>query len=318
MYTAYNKRVIPVALVAFGAALWGTDALFRRGLALELPAGVVVMWEHVFLVILTIPYLIRFWRKKGQLSRTDWVALVIIGVGASAVATMLFTASFRYGDPTTPLLLQKLQPLVAIAGAAIILNERLLKRYWAYFAAAVGGAYLISFGNPLSVSVSQLAPALLALGAAILWGLGTVLGRLETRVLDFGSLTAARFAIGLPAAVIIVVLQGDWPSAVSVGTADLGALLLLSLIPGLLALLVYYRGLSGTPASTATLAELAFPLTAILIGVIVFDAIPTWSQWLGIILVASTITVMSTIGRRGDTEQLGVVDEAPAMAESGS
>ena len=38
-------------LVALGAGLWGTDALFRRGLALELPASTVVFWEHLILCV---------------------------------------------------------------------------------------------------------------------------------------------------------------------------------------------------------------------------------------------------------------------------
>lgn len=275
-----------------------------------------MLWEHLFLVVLTSPFLVRFWRKRSELQIGDWISLIVIGVGASAVATMLFTAAFRYGDPTTPLLLQKLQPLVVLGAAALILGERLLARYWSYFAAAVGGAYLITFANPFSISVSQAAPALLALGAAALWGLGTVLGRRETRVLDFGSLTAARFAIGLPAAFVITAVRGEIPAATSTTASEIGALFLLSLVPGLIAMMVYYRGLAGTPASSATLAELAFPLTAIIIGVLVFDAAPTWSQWLGIAIVAGTITMMGLMSRR-DPGALGVVSDGTVLVDAG-
>jgi drug/metabolite transporter (DMT)-like permease len=55
-------------------------------------------------------------------SRFDVVALLVIGIGASAVATMLFTQAFAYGNPTTPLLLQKLQPIIAILGAYVLLS----------------------------------------------------------------------------------------------------------------------------------------------------------------------------------------------------
>jgi hypothetical protein len=41
-------------LVAAAAALWGSDALFRRGLALELPSSTVVVYEHAILVVLTL------------------------------------------------------------------------------------------------------------------------------------------------------------------------------------------------------------------------------------------------------------------------
>ena len=48
-----------LALVALAAALWGTDGIFRRGLALELPAGTVVFWEHLILVLMTIGALVK-------------------------------------------------------------------------------------------------------------------------------------------------------------------------------------------------------------------------------------------------------------------
>ena len=40
---ARTGAVPGVALVGLAAALWGTDGLFRRGLALELPAATVVI-----------------------------------------------------------------------------------------------------------------------------------------------------------------------------------------------------------------------------------------------------------------------------------
>jgi DME family drug/metabolite transporter len=78
-------------LVAAGAALWGTDGLFRRGLALELPAPVVVFWEHLILVAITVPLLVRFIRNRPRLTGQDMSALLFVGAGASAVATILFT-----------------------------------------------------------------------------------------------------------------------------------------------------------------------------------------------------------------------------------
>ena len=135
-------------LVAAGAALWGTDGLFRRTLAFELPAPVVVFWEHLILVAVTLPLLIKVLRRRPQLTGKDLTALLFVGAGASAVATILFTQAFTYGDPTTPLLIQKIQPVIAVLGAYLLLGERLLPRYGWYFVFAVSGAYLISFPDP--------------------------------------------------------------------------------------------------------------------------------------------------------------------------
>ena len=299
------QRKTGIGLVAVAAALWGTDALFRRGLALELPAATVVFFEHIVLVALTIPWLIRSRSKVAKLGPGDWVALVLIGAGASATATILFTMAFSYGDPNTPLLLQKLQPLVAVLGARLLLGEALLSRYWIFLVAGLGGAYLVAFPDPLQVSVSQLAPALLAVGAAGLWGLGTVLGRRLSARLEFRELTAWRFAIGMPVAGLIWLLQASGPVGLSSGQ-DFLAILVLALVPGLGAMLLYYRGLSRTPASAATLAELTFPVSAALVNYLAFGALLTWSQWAGMLLLAGAITLMSVLGAR-DPKQVGVV-----------
>lgn len=303
-------------LVAIGAALWGTDALFRWALAFDLPAAVVVFWEHVILVIATIPWLVRFLRNRPTLTSKDLAAILFVGAGASAVATILFTQAFTYGDPTTPLLLQKLQPVIAIFGAYLLLGERLLPRFGWYFLSAVIGGWLISFSDPLDVSIGEAAPALLALGAAALWAMGTVLGRHLTHKIHPHDLTAVRFAVGLPTAWIILMARGETAIAMDVSFADVWALVLLALVPGLAALMIYYRGLSRTPASSATLAELAFPLTAIFVNWIRFDAAPNLTQWLGIVLLSGTIIVMSRASREGP-EAVGVRELEPVEATSG-
>ncbi|HZA40127.1 MAG TPA: EamA family transporter [Actinomycetota bacterium] len=304
--------------IAIAAATWGSEGFFRRRLALELPSGTIVMVEHLILVLLTLPWLIRALPITKSFSRRDWISLVLIGAGASALATVLFTQAFAYGDPTTPLLLQKLQPLFAIIGAALLLGERVLPRFGLYFIAAVGGAWLITFPEPTNVSVSAFTPAAFALGAAGLWGLGTVLGRHLTTKMEFAPLTALRFAVGLPATILIVVVQDQGEAISTIGGKDAFALLLLALVPGLLALMLYYRGLRETPASAATLAELAFPLSAITINYIAFEEQLVRSQWVGVVVLSLAIVAMGLAATRG-SRALGVnlpptVRDEPAHA----
>jgi drug/metabolite transporter (DMT)-like permease len=283
-------------LVALAAALWGTDALFRRGLALELPATTVVFYEHLILATLTLPVLRRIpWDRLT--SRDRW-CLLLIGGGASALATVMFTAAFRFGDPNTPLLLQKLQPLVAIVGARVLLGEVLRPRFAWYVGAGVAGGWLITFPDPLSVQAEHLAAGALAAGAAALWAMGTVLGRRMTTRLSPHELTAARFGIGLPVALVLLVAIDGPAQLTAVRVSDLPPLVLLALIPGLLALRLYYRGLRDTPASAATLAELTFPAAALAVNYVAFGATITLSQTVGVLVLSGTLVTMSWAGRR--------------------
>jgi drug/metabolite transporter (DMT)-like permease len=278
--------------VALAAALWGTDALLRQPLAGALPATTVVFWEHVIIVLTLVPWFpsaARAWRAARWRDRS---ALVMIGAGASAVATVLFTEALRLGDPITPLVLQKLQPLIAIGAAAILLGERPRPRFAAYAIPALAGAWLMTFPDPLRVHAYALYPALLALSAAALWALGTVFGRLvssgETEI-SSTDLTSLRFVIGLPAAALVLLARGD---PVAVNGSQLGVLVALAWIPGLLGLALYYLGLRRSAASRASLAELTFPVTATIIGVTVLGARLVATQWLGLAVVVVAVTAL--------------------------
>ncbi|CAA9511028.1 MAG: Permease of the drug/metabolite transporter (DMT) superfamily [uncultured Rubrobacteraceae bacterium] len=77
-----------------------------------------------------------------------------------------------------------------------------------------------------------------------------------------------------------------------------GRLLLLALIPGLLGLLLFYRGLSTTRASHATLAELAFPATAVALNWVVLGVGVNAGQVVGFILLLSAIYALGRLAGR--------------------
>ncbi|MGZ8176814.1 DMT family transporter [Williamsia sp. SKLECPSW1] len=280
-------------LVAVSAALWGLDGLLRKPLASDLAAGTVVLWEHIIPIVVLAPFLPSAVRAFLRLGLRDKAAVILIGVGASAVATALFTRAFtiagRDGDFITPLVLQKLQPVMAIALAVILLGERLRPRYALYVVPALVGTWLLAFADPLHLRVTEVEPALLALGAAALWAAGTVLGRLVSPSVSPRELTTLRLGFGTIGAFAVVGVTG---APVLPAWGDAVGLVLLALIPGLLALALYYRALQSTPASRATLAELAFPATAATVGALLLGTSLTWSQWTGLAVVAATVTAM--------------------------
>jgi drug/metabolite transporter (DMT)-like permease len=134
-----------------------------------------------------------------------------------------------------------------------------------------------------------------ASGAAVLWGLGTVLGRYLSRELEFQHVLSLRFFFGLLASALALLVMNQ--PAYSNGH-DSVLILYLALVTGLLALGLYYYGLQRTPAMVASVAELTYPAVAIIAGIYAFDQHLRWSQWLGVALILGSVTLLPLQRRR--------------------
>jgi drug/metabolite transporter (DMT)-like permease len=248
-------------LVALGASLWGTDTIFRRSLTASLSSTHIVLLEHLILsVVLAIPV----WSMRSEwlaLKPKQWGALLGIAWGGSALGTICFTQAIRIGNPTTAILLQKSQPIFAALLAWLLLREPLGRRFWICLIAALVGAYVVNFGLAAPGSGIESETALLALAAAALWGGSTVLGRFLLKSISFVALTGLRILLATP---LLLALNGV--PAVSLNSRQVFSLAMLALIPGLLALLIYYRGLRNARASRAAIAELSFAATATILN----------------------------------------------------
>ncbi len=305
-----NGGYASVLLIAVGAAMWGTDGILRVPLLEVAVPSQIVLLEHLVLLLYSVPAVVLGWRFFSGLGAAQWVALLVIGWGGSALATLLFTTAFDVGNPTVVILLQKTQPLFAIALAAILLRERLGWAYWPCFAVAMVGAYMISFGNlgPFTaLGSAELLPAALALGAALLWGSSTVLGRLVLKDVPFYALTGARLLLAVPLLAGIVAAQSSVGGLAAGFASEPGRVILLALIPGLLALLLYYRGLTGTRASYATLAELAFPATAVVLNWTFLGVGVSANQILGFVLLWGAVFMLGYLNAKAPDPSAPVI-----------
>jgi drug/metabolite transporter, DME family len=273
-----NVDRFSVVLVAVAATLWASDAYFRNQLVQHLTPTQIVVAEDALITLFLLPVLVRSWRELRKLGPRGWLAVGLIAVGAQSLATILFTASFSYHIYAETFVLQQTQPLIAIVLAWIVLGERRRPWFWPAAAVALVAVYLVVFAQdpkaPISALQSgRLEAGLLALGAAALWASGTVLGRFALGSINFWSMTSLRFTLALPVLVVIVLVQYGAAGFSHYAVSDfVPNLLAIALVPGLLALLLYYRALSRTPASLATIAEMAYPVAATLIA----SAPPPW------------------------------------------
>lgn len=300
-------------LIAVAASFWGFSSLLREPLSKQLPALTVVFAEHLVLVVLVSPWIVAAVRALVRSSGRTKLGVLVIGAGSSALATTMFTAAFRLGDPITPQVLQKLQPLLAILLAAVLLRERVTKRFPLFAVPAVVGAWLLAFPEPLGVGVQSLASAALAVSAAGLWAAGTVLGRMVSAELSFVHVTTLRFTVGLVALAAFALIRG---TPVGVPADLVPRLVLLALVPGLLALVLYYLALRRTPASRATLAELTFPVTAAAVGTTLLDGRLDPSQWFGFAVVLASVVLLALHEARARHPAVDVADRAEVALRS--
>ncbi len=285
-----------IVLVILGSVLWGTDSLFRRPLTQQLSPITIVLLEHAILVLVLMPLLLRARREVSKLKAKDWVALIFIAIGGSVAATALFTYAIKYGNPSVTVLLQKTQPCFTILLARWLLAERPSSLFWILLPPALTGAYLVAAPDwraGFSLNPGQPSCIIAAVAASCLWGASTVFGRYIVARLQVLTLTGLRFAIALPVLLILYWVQTPANRQVPSTVPSVSAIAAMALIPGLAALVCYYRGLLSTIASHASLGELAFPLTAVTANWFVLGIALAPSQILGGLLLVSSVTALT-------------------------
>lgn len=304
MIAAMSLRTYAPFLVLFAAMLWATDAPFRIHLTQELSSNFIVLGEHFIDLLFVLPLLAWGWRDLKKLSWKEWLAVGFIAIGGSALGSIAFTQAFHYVNPSVAILLQKLQPLIAISLAALILKEPLKARFWVWAFLALFGAYLISFPN----LVPQLYPGetfnpnvmgvVLALTAAFFWGASTVFGRFVLQKIDFKMMTALRFSTAFVFLLFLNAWQGTFPAAGQLTGTDVLFIAIIAVVSGVVSLFIYYRGLQFTEASVATLAELGFPMAAIFVNwLFIPNSALVPMQFVGVAILLAAIWGLSSYNK---------------------
>lgn len=303
-------------LVALGAALWSLDSIFRARLIGSYSPFLIVFLSQSVCAVFVLPALAWNWRRLLALSLRDWLAFLYLAVAGNILAMAAFTFAFAHASSySVPILIQKVQPFVTTTMAVIFLRERLPRAFFPCLAGAVVGSVLLSYRG---LDFSSLEPEDLkavgfALVAAFLWATGTVVGRFTSLRHSHWLVTGLRYGISI---LLILLALPFWGGIVAAQgarvLADLPNFLGMALVPGLLALSIYYRGLQATRASVACLLELAYPLAAVLVNWLVLGKALTALQLCGaLVLVASAAALSLHLARDAEGAPALPVEELP-------
>lgn len=264
-----------ILFIVLACVLWGVDTLIRYPLVERgLHPVSIVFYEHVVLTLIFSLSLVTGIKRMGDLRLSDVLSFFVVGGLGSAIATVAFTESFIYLNPSLVILLQKMQPVVAIILASLILKEQIEKKFLIWASICLLGGILVSspdivrlynlLTNDFNVVVSDGAIRGYGLVAISIlgWGSATVFGkRLSMTGFDTKTILGGRFLVGF--LVLVPFVQWDQKMILPEGH-DYVRILVMVLISGALAMYLYYQGLKRLPAKTTAIAEMFFPFFAII------------------------------------------------------
>ena len=287
-------RLAPLYVIV-AASLWGVDGIVLRPSLYSLPVPLVVFIESAIVAVLLSPIFIRQRKTILAIEKRGLLAFLGVAVFGGAVGTMAITKALFYVDYVNlsiVVLIQKLQPVFALILARLLLKERLPNSFFLWSSLAVAGTYFMTFGFKipnLNTGEFTVLASLFALLAAFSFGFSTVLSKRALRNVTYAVGTYLRFLI-TTILMLIIVLSVNQLGNISDVTAHQWTIFgIIAVTSGGAAIFLYYFGLKRITASVATICELSFPLTAIVLEYILRGNILTWPQWIGAFLLIYSI-----------------------------
>ena len=291
------KKNLPALAVISAAILWSLDGYIRQNL-FSLPSFLIISLEHAIGALIFLPLLIKGLNEIYSLNQRGWISVFWISICGGVLGTFFYTKALsyiEYIDLSVVVLLQKFQPIFAIALAAVILKEKITKRFFMLAVAAIIGGYLITFGNnPIeNWNDKTIIASLLALLAAFSWGSSTVLGKHALNQISFMTITSLRLTITAAITLFIIISNSQYELIPEMTFGNWLYIILIVISTGSIALFIYYYGLNHLPASHVTIYELFWPLSAVTIDWFIYERIMTVYQFLGAILLLTSIILLS-------------------------
>ncbi len=289
-------------LLAFGpifivitALLWSFDGLLRISLY-SLPPAVIVFYEHFLGAIILLFISFKWFGDLKKMSKKEWLAISAVALFSGAFGTILYTAALQqinYSSYSVVVLLQQqLQPIWAIATAAILLKEKITKNFLWWAIIALFAAYFITFPNlqvNLMTGKGTLLAGLYAILAGLMWGSSTAFSKFVLNKVSFLTGIAARYYLAPIFAFFFILGTGTTKALTQITIPQFETLLLITFSTGMVALGFYYYGLQRTPARITTLLELVWPASAIFIDYFLYHKFLTLTQVLGVAILLFAI-----------------------------
>ncbi|MBQ7085637.1 MAG: DMT family transporter [Anaerotignum sp.] len=280
-------------LVLIAGVSWGLIGVFTK--AIDALGFTEMQMLFVKGVLATaVLFLITFFKDKSQLKLKNWKDIRYF-IGTGVVSFAFFSWAYMKAVNLTSLgvaaVLLYTAPTFVMLFSILLFGERMTKTKGIVLLMTFTGCILVT-GILEGGAAFTWQGIVIGLAAGVGYALYSIFGTYAIRG-GYGSLTISFYTFLLativisflvePAAVVSqITVMGQWPLAISFA-------LLTTVVP----YLAYTKGLSGLPASKASVTATIEPVVAAVLGIVVFHESVSMLKITGIVLVLSSVVVMS-------------------------
>lgn len=258
------KKLVGVMSGLTAAAIWGGMYVVSK-VVLDVVPPFALLSIRLALGALLLGAIIA---RRGELGLSRRLALqaVVVGAVGFGISLGLQFVGTRLSTASNASLVTSASPAFMLLFAAAFLKERVTVRRLAALLLATAGVVIVIDPRLIQLAPSVFAGNLALLGAAVTWGLYSVLVKAvneRATILQVGFYT---FVGGLLIALPVAVLEAQTASIGSITPSILAGILYLGLISTALAVYLWNHSLSVLDAGVVALLFFAQPVVGIALG----------------------------------------------------
>ena len=282
------RAVRGLLLIALAAVSWGTTGTATTFLVRDTAMSPLTIGVARLVVAAVVLAVFAWIGGSSRITRADVVPCLAMGACMAVFQAGYFTAVVLVGVALTALIAICSAPLAIAVLARVALGERLTRRAaWALAIGVTGTALLIAGPRGLAdLALRFAAGVALALAASVAYAVYVVIAKASVARSAPLPLAAATFLAG--ALWLAPALLWAEPSARQM-LAGWPLLLYLGVVTTGLAYAAYTTGLTSVSAAAAGIVSLLEPLTATLLGVLLFE------ERLGAIGIAGAVLLLAAV-----------------------
>ncbi|MBS4194453.1 EamA family transporter [Bacillus sp. FJAT-49870] len=284
-------------MVLLAALLWGAIAIFVKQLSFYGFTEMEIVSIRVTFAFLWLLPFVLFMKNKRQIAIQFKHLWYFIGTGLCSIVffNWAYFKAINMMSISIAVMLLYTAPAFVVVLSALFLKERLTKKKMiAVFTTMIGCTIIALAGKDIGGNWTALG-FIIGLCSGLGYALYTIFGKIALRNYESFIITFYTFFVST---LTLMPFFPFWKNAALLPLEAWFYMAGLGLFPTVVAYLFYTYGLKGIESSTASILATIEPISAVVIGVTLYQEELFFTQIIGVILILSSIVIISDWSRR--------------------